>query len=76
MGDADVATNPGQSVEQIGKALGVTITDLAPPINRMLDEKKLSKKGERRGTWCFPAGAMRRLRRLEGRRRCRTRGGR
>lgn len=44
---------PGQSVEQIGKALGVKTKDLALPIVRMVDEKKLSKQGQRRGTRYF-----------------------
>lgn len=40
---AHVAKNPGRSVEQIAKALNVTTKDLALPMIRMLDEKKLSK---------------------------------
>jgi len=50
---AYVAKNPGQSVEQIGKALGATTKNLALPIIRMIDEKKLKTKGQRRGTRYF-----------------------
>jgi len=50
---AYVAKNPGQSVEQIGKALGVKTKDLALPIIRMVEAKKLKTKGQRRGTPYF-----------------------
>jgi len=50
---AYVAKNPGQSVEQIGKALGVKTKELALPVIRMLDEKMLATKGQRRGTRYF-----------------------
>lgn len=50
---AHVAKNPGQSVEQIGKAMGVTTKELALPILRMIDSKKLKTKGQRRGTKYF-----------------------
>jgi len=50
---AYVAKNPGQSVEQIGKALGVKTKELALPIIRMIAAKKLRTTGERRGTKYF-----------------------
>jgi len=50
---AYVAKNPGQSVEQIGKALGASTKDLALPIIRMIEAKKLKTKGQRRGTRYF-----------------------
>jgi hypothetical protein len=50
---AYVAKNPGQSVEQIKKALGVEKKDLQLPIIRMIDAKKLRTTGERRGTKYF-----------------------
>jgi hypothetical protein len=50
---AYVAKNPGQSVEQNGKALGLKTKDLALPIIRMVDAKKLRTTGERRGTKYF-----------------------
>ena len=54
---AYVAKNPGQSVEQIKKALGVEKKDLQLPIIRMIAAKKLKTTGERRGTRYFPAAA-------------------
>jgi hypothetical protein len=50
---AYVAKNPGQSVEQIGKALGAKTKELALPIIRMIEAKKLATKGKRRGTRYF-----------------------
>ncbi len=50
---AYVAKNPGQSVEQIGKALGQKTKELALPIIRMIEAKKLRTTGERRGTRYF-----------------------
>ncbi len=55
---AYVAKNPGQSVEQIGKALGFKTKELALPIIRMIEVKKLRTTGERRGTRYFAGGAM------------------
>ncbi|MBL8800492.1 MAG: hypothetical protein JNN27_00730 [Planctomycetes bacterium] len=59
MGDAVVAyvaKNPGQSVEQIKKALGVEKKDLQLPIVRMIAAKKLKTTGQKRGTKYFAAG--------------------
>jgi hypothetical protein len=50
---AHVAKNPGQSVEQIGKALGAKTKELALPIIRMIEAKKLRTTGQRRGTRYF-----------------------
>jgi hypothetical protein len=50
---AYVAKNPGESVEQIGKALGAKTKELALPIIRMIEAKKLRTTGERRGTRYF-----------------------
>jgi len=50
---AYVAKNPGQSVEQIGKAIGASTKDLALPVIRMIEAKKLKTKGQRRGTRYF-----------------------
>jgi hypothetical protein len=50
---AYVAKNPGQSVEKIGKALGLKTKELALPIIRMIEAKKLRTTGERRGTRYF-----------------------
>jgi hypothetical protein len=50
---AYVAKNPGQSVDQIGKALGTKTKDLALPIIRMIEAKKLKTTGQKRGTKYF-----------------------
>ncbi len=50
---AYVAKNPGQSVEQIGKALGASTKDLALPIIRMIEAKKLKTTGQKHGTRYF-----------------------
>ncbi len=49
--------NPGQSVEQIKKALGVATKDLQLPIVRLIAAKKLMTKGRKRGTRYFASGA-------------------
>jgi hypothetical protein len=54
---AYVAKNPGQSVEQIKKALGVEKKDLQLPIIRLIEAKKLKTTGQKRGTKYFPAAA-------------------
>jgi hypothetical protein len=46
----DVAKKPGQCVEQIGKARGQKTRELALPIIRVIDGKKLATKGKRRRT--------------------------
>ncbi len=56
MGDAVVvyvAKHPGVSVEQIGKALSVRTKELALPIIRTVEAKKLKTKGQKRGTRYF-----------------------
>lgn len=50
---AYVAKHPGQSVEQIGKALGAKTKELALPVIRMVEAKKLKTTGQKRGTRYF-----------------------
>ena len=45
-----IAKNPGQRIEQIGKALGVTTKELILPVKKLVEEKRLSKKGQKRAT--------------------------
>ena len=45
-----VKKNPGQRVEQIGKAIGISTKELALPVQKLLREKAISKKGQRRAT--------------------------
>lgn len=54
---AHSAENPGQSVEQIGTALGAKTKDCSLPILRMIEAKKLETKRQRRGLRSHAAGA-------------------
>lgn len=48
-----VAKNPGQRIEQIGKALGIVTKELVLPVKKLVSEKKLSTKGQKRATTYF-----------------------
>lgn len=45
-----VQKNPGIRADQIAKTLGVATRDLALPIKKLLEDKAISKKGQRRAT--------------------------
>jgi len=47
---AIVAKNPGARAETISKALEVPNKDIVLPIRKLIDEKKLSSKGQKRAT--------------------------
>jgi hypothetical protein len=47
---AYVAANEGQSIEQIGKGMGVATKELKLPVIKLVEAKKLKTKGQRRGT--------------------------
>ena len=49
-----IKTNAGQGVEQIAKALGTTTKELTLPIRKLLGEKKVTSKGQKRATRYFP----------------------
>lgn len=51
-----VQEHPGTGVEAMGRALAVPSKDLALPIKRLLDERRLVKEGEKRSTRYFPGG--------------------
>lgn len=51
---AAIKAKPGQSVEQIGKGLGMPTKALTLPIRKLLDAKRVKTKGQRRGTRYFP----------------------
>jgi hypothetical protein len=53
---AHVRSNPGQRLEQIGKALEVETAVLKRPVANLLARKKLRTKGQRRGTMYFAGG--------------------
>jgi hypothetical protein len=47
---AFIKKNPGQRIEQIGKALGTPTKDLALPVKKLIAAKKISTKGQKRAT--------------------------
>jgi len=50
-----VKANPGLRMEQIAESLGSSTQELALPAKKLLSEKKIKTKGERRATKYFPA---------------------
>ena len=48
-----VAKHPGQRIEQIGQILAIPTKELALPVKRLMSEKKLSSKGQKRATTYF-----------------------
>lgn len=48
-----IKSNSGQGVEQIAKDLGTTTKELTLPIRKLLVEKKITSKGEKRATKYF-----------------------
>ena len=52
---AEIKAKPGLRMEQIAKALGSSTKDLALPAKKLIAEKKIKTKGERRATKYFPA---------------------
>lgn len=53
---AHIAKNPGQRIEEIGKALGTPTKDLTLPVKKLIESKQIKTKGQRRATTYFPAG--------------------
>ena len=49
-----IKKNPGQRIEQIGKALGIATKELVLPVKKLLAAKKISTKGQKRSTTYFP----------------------
>lgn len=50
-----ISQHSGEGVEAISKHMGVSTKELALPIIKLLDAKKITRKGQRRGTRYFPA---------------------
>ncbi len=48
-----VKRNPGKRIEQIGAALDLATKELALPAKKLIAEKKLSTKGQKRATVYF-----------------------
>ena len=49
-----VKANPGLRIEQINKELGTTTKDLALPIRKLIADRMISAKGNKRSTTYFP----------------------
>jgi hypothetical protein len=49
-----VKAHPGLRIEQINKELGTTTKDLALPIRKLISDKVISTKGNKRSTTYFP----------------------
>ena len=49
-----IKANAGQGVEQMAKALATSTKELTLPIRKLLSEKKISSKGQKRATRYFP----------------------
>jgi hypothetical protein len=49
-----IKSNAGQGVEQIAKTLGTSTKELTLPIRKLLGEKKITSKGQKRATRYFP----------------------
>jgi hypothetical protein len=51
---AYIQSNGGQGIEQIAQALNTTTKDLTLPIHKLLGQKKLVSRGQKRATRYFP----------------------
>jgi hypothetical protein len=49
-----VKAHPGLRIEQINKELGTTTKDLALPMRKLIADKVISTKGQKRSTTYFP----------------------
>ncbi|MFO0759505.1 MAG: hypothetical protein U0359_23640 [Byssovorax sp.] len=49
-----IKSNPNQGVEQIAKALGTSTKELTLPIRKLLADKKITSKGQKRATRYSP----------------------
>ncbi|MGE0323648.1 MAG: DNA-binding protein [Polyangiaceae bacterium] len=45
-----VEKNPGSSIEEIGRGIGIPTKELALPVKKLLSEGRLKKKGQKRAT--------------------------
>jgi hypothetical protein len=52
---AAIKTTPGQRMEQIAKGLKSSTGELALPAKKLIADKKIKTKGQRRATKYFPA---------------------
>jgi hypothetical protein len=52
-----VVKHPGERIEHISKALGVSSKELALPVRKLIADKAISTKGQRRATKYFAVGS-------------------
>ena len=50
---AYIVKHPGQRIEQIGASLGVPSKEFALPVKKLLSEKQITTKGQKRATAYF-----------------------
>ena len=48
-----IAKHPGQGIEQIGKAIGTRTKELALPVKKLLADKAIRTRGQKRATKYF-----------------------
>ena len=53
---AYIKKNPGKRVEEIGKALSTNTKELKLPVLKLLADKAIGKKGQKRSTTYYPKG--------------------
>jgi hypothetical protein len=51
---SEISSKPGQRIEEIGKALGISTKELALPIKKLLEGKRIRKSGQKRATQYYP----------------------
>jgi hypothetical protein len=50
--------HPGERIEQIAKGLGAPSKELQLPTRKLLDDKKIRKKGQKRATTYFAKSGL------------------
>ncbi len=51
-----IDAGPGRRIEEIAEELGESTKELTLPIRKLLDTKRIRRKGQRRATRYYPAG--------------------
>ena len=49
-----ISSKPGQRIEEIAKAISMSTKELALPIKKLLDTKRIRKSGQKRATQYYP----------------------
>jgi hypothetical protein len=48
-----IKSNPGERIEEIAKKIGMRTRELTLPVKKLVSEKKITRKGEKRATTYF-----------------------